>query len=83
VQAGDNGNVLPDCDNRDGNRTQNFLYDSLNRIQQAYSNGIAPLSTVGERHSAYSRRIRYTALYGQDRCMANLTKPLGGKWEDI
>jgi YD repeat-containing protein len=25
--------------NRDGNRTQNFVYDSLNRIQQAYSSG--------------------------------------------
>jgi len=25
--------------NRDGNRTQNFLYDSLNRVQQAYTSG--------------------------------------------
>jgi RHS repeat-associated protein len=25
--------------NRNGNRTQNFLYDSLNRISQAYTNG--------------------------------------------
>ena len=37
--AGDNGNVYQIVNNRDGNRTQNFLYDSLNRIQQAYTNG--------------------------------------------
>jgi RHS repeat-associated protein len=37
--AGDNGNVYQIKNNRDSNRTQNFLYDSLNRIQQAYSNG--------------------------------------------
>jgi RHS repeat-associated protein len=37
--AGDNGNVFQIVNNRDANRTQNFLYDSLNRIQQAYTNG--------------------------------------------
>jgi RHS repeat-associated protein len=37
--SGDNGNVFQIVNNRDGNRTQNFLYDSLNRIQQAYTNG--------------------------------------------
>ena len=37
--TGDNGNVFQIVNNRDGNRTQNFLYDSLNRIQQAYTNG--------------------------------------------
>jgi YD repeat-containing protein len=35
----DNGNVLQITNNRDGNRTLNFMYDSLNRIQQAYTNG--------------------------------------------
>src|SRR5260370_41133198 len=35
----DNGNVLQITNNRDGNRTQNFMYDSLTRIQQAYTNG--------------------------------------------
>jgi RHS repeat-associated protein len=35
----DNGNVLQIVNNRDGNRTQNFLYDSMNRIAQAYTNG--------------------------------------------
>jgi RHS repeat-associated protein len=35
----DNGNVQNIVNCRDGNRTQNFLYDSLNRIQQAYTTG--------------------------------------------
>lgn len=35
----DNGNVLGITNCRDTNRTQNFLYDSLNRIQQAYTTG--------------------------------------------
>jgi RHS repeat-associated protein len=34
-----NGNVSTITNNRDGNRTQNFSYDSLNRITQAYTNG--------------------------------------------
>ncbi len=37
--AGDNGNVYQIANKRDDNRTQNFLYDSLNRVQQAYTNG--------------------------------------------
>ena len=37
--SGDNGNVFKITNNRDGNRTQNFSYDSLNRISQAYTNG--------------------------------------------
>jgi RHS repeat-associated protein len=37
--AGDNGNVFQIVNNRDGNRTQNFAYDGLNRIQQASSAG--------------------------------------------
>jgi RHS repeat-associated protein len=41
----DNGNVYQIVNGRDGNRTQNFIYDSLNRIQQAYTNGNSPLTT--------------------------------------
>jgi RHS repeat-associated protein len=37
--AGDNGNVFQIVNNRDNNRTQNFTYDNLNRIQQAFSTG--------------------------------------------
>jgi RHS repeat-associated protein len=37
--TGDNGNVFQIVNNRDSNRTQNFLYDSLNRISQAYTSG--------------------------------------------
>ena len=35
----DNGNVVSIGNCRDTNRTQNFIYDSLNRIQQAYTSG--------------------------------------------
>ncbi len=36
---GDNDNVFQIVNNRDTNRTQNFTYDALNRIQQANSSG--------------------------------------------
>jgi RHS repeat-associated protein len=35
----DNGNVFQIANNRDNNRTQNFVYDPLNRINTAYTNG--------------------------------------------
>lgn len=37
--AGDNGNVWVIANCRDTNRTQNFAYDNLNRITQAYTSG--------------------------------------------
>jgi RHS repeat-associated protein len=37
--ASNNGTVQSITNCRDTNRTQNFLYDSLNRIQQAYTSG--------------------------------------------
>jgi len=37
--SGNNGNVFQIVNNRDNTRTQNFTYDSLNRISQAYSSG--------------------------------------------
>jgi len=39
VGLGNNGNVFKIVNNRDNNRTQNFLYDPLNRISQAYTSG--------------------------------------------
>jgi RHS repeat-associated protein len=36
---GDNGNVYQIVNKMDDNRTQNFTYDVLNRIQSAYTNG--------------------------------------------
>ena len=39
VGNGDNGNVVQVINGKDGNRTQNFTYDSLNRIQSAYTAG--------------------------------------------
>ncbi len=43
---GDNGNVYQIVNNRTGysGRSENFMYDSLNRIQQAYSSGSGSLS---------------------------------------
>ena len=35
----DNGNVVSIANCRDSNRTQNFQYDNLNRIKQAYTSG--------------------------------------------
>jgi RHS repeat-associated protein len=37
--SGNNGNVFQIVNNRDNTRTQNFTYDSLNRISQASSSG--------------------------------------------
>jgi len=39
TSGSDNGNVVQIANGKDSNRTQNFLYDSLNRIQQAYTSG--------------------------------------------
>jgi RHS repeat-associated protein len=36
---GNNGNVYQIANKQDDNRTQNFLYDHLNRVQQANTNG--------------------------------------------
>jgi len=35
----DNGNVFQIVNGRDSNRTENFTYDTLNRLQTAYTNG--------------------------------------------
>ncbi len=45
--AGDNGNVYQVVNNRDNARNQNFMYDSLNRLQQAYSSGTQWGETFG------------------------------------
>ena len=37
--SGDNGNVYQIVNNRNNTRNQNFIYDPLNRIEQAYSSG--------------------------------------------
>jgi RHS repeat-associated protein len=50
--AGDNGDVFQIVNNRDNNRTQNFQYDSINRISQAYTSGSSPLtSSWGEAYT--------------------------------
>ena len=47
ASTGNNGNVYSIVNNRDNTRSQNFMYDSLNRIQQAYSSGPAWGETFG------------------------------------
>lgn len=47
TSGSDNGNLIQAVNGKDSNRTQNYLYDSLNRIQQAYSSG----SNWGETYS--------------------------------
>ncbi|HWO30868.1 MAG TPA: RHS repeat-associated core domain-containing protein, partial [Candidatus Acidoferrum sp.] len=42
--SGDNGNVYQIVNNRNTARSDVFMYDSLNRIQQAYSSGSGSLS---------------------------------------
>jgi len=42
--SGDNGNVYQIVNNRNTARSDLFMYDSLNRIQQAYSSGSGSLS---------------------------------------
>jgi hypothetical protein len=39
LSNGDNGNVITITNGKASSRSQNFLYDSLNRIQQAYTSG--------------------------------------------
>jgi hypothetical protein len=35
----DNGNVINEYNCRDNNRSQNFFYDTLNRISEGYTTG--------------------------------------------
>ena len=39
ASGSDNGNVIQIANGKNSNRTQNFIYDPLNRIQQAYTSG--------------------------------------------
>src|SRR5581483_6214156 len=43
-----NGNVLSIVNNNDVNRTQNFTYDTLNRIQSAYTQGTTGQNAWGD-----------------------------------
>ncbi len=53
---GDNGNVYQIVNNRNSARSDLFMYDSLNRIQQAYSSGSGSLSW--EKRSDRLRRVQ-------------------------
>jgi len=73
--SGDNGNVFQIANNRDGNRTQNFLYDPLNRIWQAYTNG----TNWGETYSpnTYAPGTAFSAANAGTDAWGNLTNRSG------
>jgi len=73
--AGDNGNVYQIVNNRDNTRTQNFLYDPLNRIWQAYTNG----SNWGETYSptTYAPGTAFSAANAGIDAWGNLTNRSG------
>jgi len=78
--SSDNGNVLQITNNRDSNRTQNFLYDPLNRIWQAYTNGNSPLATSwGETFSpnSYAPGTPFSASNAGIDAWGNLTNSSG------
>jgi len=77
---GDNGNVIQIANGKDSNRTQNFLYDPLNRIWQAYTNGNSPLATSwGETYSpnTYAAGTTFSSSYAGIDAWGNLTNRSG------
>jgi RHS repeat-associated protein len=75
----DNGNVIQIANGKDSNRTQNFLYDPLNRIWQAYSSG----PNWGETYSpnTHSAGAAFTSSSAGIDAWGNLTEisPVTGK----
>jgi hypothetical protein len=75
TSGSDNGNVIQIANGKDGNRTQNFLYDPLNRIWQAYTNG----SNWGETYSptAQAAGAAFSATNAGIDAWGNLTNRSG------
>ncbi len=73
--SGDNGNVISIANCRDTTRTQNFLYDPLNRIWQAYSTG----PNWGETYSTvqYAAGTPFSAANAGIDAWGNLTNETG------
>ena len=71
----DNGNVIQIANGKDSNRTQNFIYDPLNRIWQAYSNG----PNWGETYSpnTYAAGTVFSAANAGIDAWGNLTNRSG------
>lgn len=67
----DNGNVIQITNGKDSNRTQNFLYDPLNRLWQAYTNG----PNWGETYSpsAYAPGTAFSSANAGIDAWGNLT----------
>src|SRR5262249_46671376 len=53
VNSGNNGNVWGISNNRDGNRSQIFVYDALNRLLSAWNQGTDCSRTIGGSLKAY------------------------------
>jgi len=83
---GDNGNIYQIANNRDTTRTQNFTYDNLNRLAQAWSSGpqwgetfsVDPWSNMWQR-SGVTGKTYYEALSAP----ANLQNQLTGFTYDV
>jgi RHS repeat-associated protein len=75
----DNGNVIQIANGKNSNRTQNFVYDPLNRIWQAYTNG----SNWGETYSpnTYAAGTVFSAANAGIDAWGNLANrsPVTGK----
>ena len=75
----DNGNVIQIANGKNSNRTQNFAYDPLNRIWQAYTNG----SNWGETYSpnTYAAGTVFSAANAGIDAWGNLANrsPVTGK----
>ncbi len=71
----DNGNVIQIANGKNSNRTQNFVYDPLNRIWQAYSSG----PNWGETYSpnTYAAGTAYSAASAGIDAWGNLTNRSG------
>jgi len=75
VTGSDNGNVIQIANGKDSNRTQNFVYDPLNRIWQAYTNG----TNWGETYSPtkYAAGTAFSAANAGIDAWGNLTNRSG------
>jgi len=75
TSGSDNGNVIQIVNGKDGNRTQNFVYDPLNRIWQAYTGG----PNWGETYSptAYAPGTAFSSSHAGIDAWGNLTNRSG------
>ena len=68
--SGNNGNVFQVANILDGSKTQNFVYDSLNRLSQAYTTGTTPPNCWGETYTidAWGNLTNRGPIPGMTQC---------------